>query len=266
MVCGRSTTWTKACCQVAGAKSQATWLWESAKEDDRTHLLLQICCCWCPSPGLDRQSANASEIVVSLLFWLGAGFVLIPLVPICWALLLKNAPSPDASSQSPCKEAWIHFFSSLLLGVHDPAPASLLDASAVQVRLLPKQPCCGLAAAQEGACTPASSLRSAVPWMVCRGSLNAQLCSNFSWWSSGGPVPSLLRAVESLLQNQDESSSVDMSSGTCHSGIRVFPSPLWLCPPLAPLRCQEEIVFLFHRGKTAECRERSPTIYVVDLI
>lgn len=78
-------------------------------------------------------------------------------------------------------------------------------------------------------------------------------------------MPSLLHAVETLSQNQDEPFSVDMSSGTCHPGIRVLPSPTQLCPPLAPLKYQEEIFFLFHRWKTTECRERSPTIYL-DLI
>lgn len=77
----------------------------------------------------------------------------------------------------------------------------------------------------------------------------------------GGPVPSLLHAVESLLQRQDESFSMDISSGTCHSDIWVLLNPSRLCPPLAPLRYHEELFFLLHRWRATDCRERSPPIW-----
>ena len=90
-----------------------------------------------------------------------------------------------------------------------------------QVRLLPQQPSCGLAVAWVGGWLHPSVLPCALPcrrW--CAGAHSTRSFSIICLGDLvGGPVPGLLRAVESLLQRQDKPFSVDISSGTCHSGI-----------------------------------------------
>lgn len=128
-----------------------------------------------------------------------------------------------------------------------------------RVRLMSQQPSHASSAAQEWL-HPISAVQGMSSAMHgCRGSLNTAFQFICLSGLVGGSVPGLLRTVESLLQRQDESFSMIISSGTCHSGVWVPPKPSQLCPPLALPRYEEMFLF-FHRWRATEYRERSPNI------
>lgn len=138
--------------------------------------------------------------------------------------------------------------------VHDSGPAASLNTQQQEWGSCPSHP--AMVHLQHGsACTPAVQ---GMPQMVQELTQNSFSVICLSGLVCG-PVPGLFRAFESLLQSQDESFSVVVSSGTCHSGVWVPPKPSQLCSPLAPLR-NEEMFLFFHRWRATEYKDLQPFV------